>query len=809
MLKIRLFCLTSLFLFFTIAAFAQQAATIKGYISTSDGKPAAYVSVGLKGKGIGSTSAEDGTFTLDRVKPGTYVIRTSGVGLISSEKNITVSAGEILNINFTLKENADQLKEVNISSNKRNKYATKESNYVAKLPLKNLENPQVYTTISKELMEEQIVTNFNDALKNTPGLDKSWTSTGRPGDGATYYNLRGFTTQVSLIDGIAGLTNGDLDPSNIETIEVIKGPSGTLYGGAITNFGGLINVVTKKPLDTVGGSFSYNTGSFGLNRLTADVYGPIDKDKNLLFRLNGAYTKQNSWQDAGFGKTTFIAPALEYRINDKLKLNLGAEFYNYEGTNPLMVFLNRGRQLIARTPDELNFDFGKSYTSNDLTFKTPTVNVHGQLTYKLSDEWVSQTNFSQNSRQSKGNYQYVMFLGTTDDVLSRYVALQNSTSTAADVQQNFIGDFKIAGLRNRMIIGLDYLNQKTNNSNSPYILYDLVNTVGNAPNYSNISKGQVDAKIVAGTTPTGFTANSKTITTTKVYSAYASDVLNFTDALSAMLSLRIDRFDNKGTYNQTTGAVSGDYLQTSISPKFGLVYSIIKDQVSVFGNYMNGFRNVAPVVQPLADVSGTFKPQQANQFEGGVKADLFHNKLNITASYYNIDVKNMIRQEAIIRNGVNYNINVQDGTQLSKGFELSLNANPIQGLNLVAGYSHNNSKMTQSDPSVEGRRPVSAGPEDMVNAWLSYTLTMGKLQGLGFGFGGNYLSENLITNSSFTGVFTLPAYTVLNATAFYNKNRYRIGLKVDNLSDKRYYKGWTTVEAQTPRSFVANITYKF
>ncbi|WP_262895693.1 TonB-dependent receptor domain-containing protein [Pedobacter endophyticus] len=169
----------------------------------------------------------------------------------------------------------------------------------------------------------------------------------------------------------------------------------------------------------------------------------------------------------------------------------------------------------------------------------------------------------------------------------------------------------------------------------------------------------------------------------------------------------------------------------------------------------------------------------------------------------------MTRSESITRDGTNYNITVQDGTQLSKGFELSLNANPIQGLNFVAGYSHNNSKMTKSAPSVEGRRPVAAGPEDMVNAWLSYTLTTGKLEGLGFGFGGNYNSENVITNTVATGTFTLPAYTVLNATAFYNKNRYRLGLKVDNLSNKDYYKGWTTVEAQMPRSLTANVTFKF
>jgi len=804
MKRILPFFLTLFTTLLTLTSFAQQFSTISGTVTTSDGKPAQYISVGLKGKSLGNITDENGNYQITKIKAGTYIIRTSAVGLKSEERTITISEGQSITLNFSLAENEGQLKEVNINSRKTNKFATKASTYVAKLPLKNLENPQVYTTIPKELMEEQMVTNFSDALKNTPGLDKLWTSTGRGGDGASYYNLRGFTTQASIIDGVAGLTNGDLDPSNIETIEVIKGPSGTLYGGALTNFGGLINIVTKKPLDTLGGSISYNTGSFGLNRLTADFSTPVNKSKNLLFRVNAAHTKQNSWQDAGFSTSTFVAPALEYRINENLKLNLGAEFYNYEGTNPLMVFLNRSRQLIARTPDELNFDFGRSFTSNDLTIKTPTRNVHGQLTYKISEEWTSQTNFSQSNRKSIGYYQYVMYLGATDDLLSRYINIQNSTSTSADIQQNFIGDFKIAGLRNRMIIGLDYLNQKTDNSNSPYILFDNINSVNIPSSYVNLSKAAVDARI--GATTAGF---AKTSNTSKVYSAYASDVLNITDAFSAMFSVRVDRFDNKGTYNQANGTLIGDYKQTAVSPKFGLVYEIVKDQVSVFGNYMNGFRNVATVTQPLADISGVFKPQQANQIEGGVKVDLFRNKLNFTASYYDISVSNITRPESIVRDGQTYNITVQNGTQLSKGFELSLNANPVQGLNFVAGFSHNDSKLTKSSPNDEGRRPVGAGPEDMINAWLSYTLTSGKLEGLGFGFGGNYNSDNIITNTLATGIFTLPSYTVLNATAFYSKNRYRLGLKVDNLSDVKYYKGWTTVEQQMPRSLVANISFKF
>ena len=121
-------------------------------------------------------------------------------------------------------------------------------------------------------------------------------------------------------------------------------------------------------------------------------------------------------------------------------------------------------------------------------------------------------------------------------------------------------------------------------------------------------------------------------------------MLNITDQLLLMLSLRVDRFDNKGTYNQRTAASTGAYAQTAFSPKLGMLYAVIKDRLSVFGNYMNGFRNVAAVTQPDGSVSN-FTPQQANQWEGGVKADLFNHKLTATLSYYDIYVTDVTRAD--------------------------------------------------------------------------------------------------------------------------------------------------------------------
>lgn len=793
-------------LFFSTTATAQQQSAVKGKVVTAEGKIAEDISVQLLETKQTVATDKKGEYKITDVKPGRYTLRASSIGLVPVEKQITIGMEE-LEQNFTLLESFSELKEIVITTGKKNKFASKKSNVVAKMPLNYLENPQVYTSIPKVLFVEQMITDIGFALKNSAGLYKINNNRGINIDGASYYSLRGFRTEVSMMDGLPAQTNGEIDPSNIEKVEVIKGPSGTLFGGAVTSFGGLINLVTKKPVDTLGGEIAYTGGTFGLNRLTLDVYGPASKDKKLLFRLNGAYQYQGSFQDAGFRKSVFFAPVIEYNASDRLKLSLNTSFYTAEATSPSVVFLNRTRQFIAKTPQELNFDWKRSYTSNDLTMKTPTVNIQGKIDYKLSDNWTSQTVYSSNNRRSSGFYQYQFIRGaTSDEMVERNISLQNSSNIATNIQQNFMGDFKVAGLRNRLVVGLDYLNQKINNNFSPYILFDNVSALQADNKYVTISRPAVEAKLASSTS-----APTKTESISNVYSAYASNILNVTDKLLAILSLRVDRFQNKGTLNQATNdyVANSKYMQTAVSPKFGLVYQVVKDEISIFGNYMNGFRNVAPVSQPLADISGTFKPQQANQFEAGVKMDLFRNRLSLTASYYDIKVKNTIRTEVWVRENVNYNITVQNGNQNSKGFEVEVIANPFAGLNIIAGYGYNDSKLTKSSVALEGRRPAEAGPAYLANLWMSYTLDQGSLKGLGLGFGGNYVGKHLTANSAVTGIFTLPAYTLINATAFYDAKRYRLGLKVDNLTDRLYFTGQGVINPQMPRSVSANITVKF
>ncbi|MBS7254982.1 TonB-dependent receptor [Flavobacterium branchiicola] len=811
------------------SALAQQKATIKGQISLTNNHAADNVSIVLKGTKIGTNTDNDGNYEIKNVKPGNYILRISAVGFTSKEKSITLNGGDEIVENFTISSNSEQLDEIVINGvAKKNTFTRKESQQVSRLPLKNLENPQVYSTITGELLKEQVVTNIDDALKNAPGITQLWSSTGRAGDGAGYFSLRGFAVQPTMINGLPGLTNGSLDPANIDRIEVIKGPSGTLFGSSLISYGGLINITTKRPYDHFGGEINYTTGSYGLNRVTADINTPLDEEHKVNLRVNAAYHNEESFQDAGFKKSFFIAPSLSYQVNDRLSFLINTEFMNSEATNPTMLFFDRGAPLRVHNVKELGYDNKRSYTSNELTLKTPSFSLQAQMNYKLSDQWTSQTVVSRGSSKSEGYYTYLYESTrfypsiTKGVVLGRSLNYQNATDLTTDIQQNFIGDFKIGKMRNRMVVGVDYFNRTQNDNGTGYVtngdvyignddlktVNDSVFKIFNPKNYitngdsGKLSKAGVDALLA------GENANHNK-TKQEVYSAYVSNVLNITPALSAMASLRVDRFMNSGDVT-----ISEDnFNQTSFSPKFGIVYQPIIDKVSIFANYMDGFTNTAPKSDRVNGnpVPRTFDPEHANQFEVGTKLNIFKDKLYATFSYYDIKVTDQVYSiysdsgNPAIPNQTSY----QDGAQRNKGFEAEIVSNPITGLNLVFGYSYNDALLTAGDPDFVGHRPESAGPQNLANFWASYKFTQGDLQGFGLGFGGNYASENKIMNRTVTGAFTIPSYTVLNSSVFYGTEKYTLTLKLDNIANVDTYDGWSTLHPRNMRSLAASFSYRF
>lgn len=803
----KLFCILTL-LFISRVTLAQNGA-ISGTVKDNDQLPLWGVNVSLVNTPKGAQTNEAGAFEISNIANGDYILSVSYLGYRTREIPISISNNKTVDLDIILYEGNEILSEVTVQG-RTNKFSRKKTAYVAKLPLKDIENTQVYSTVTNEILKSQIVTNFDDALKNATGVEQLWTSTGRGGDGAGYYSLRGFSIQPQLVNGLPGLTNGTINPANIERIEVLKGPSATLFGNAVSSYGGLINVVTKKPYVGTGGELSFTSGTYGLNQIVGDFNTPLSRADNLYFRLNTAYTTEESFQDAGFRKSFFIAPSLSYKVNNRLSFSFYGEITQAEQTNPTFLFLNRSAPTVASNLEELGYNNKLSFTSNDLSLQNPTQNYRIEMDYKLSDSWQSQTLLSKSSTSTKGYYSYLFDYGILEgNTYTRFINKQNANTQTTDIQQNFIGDFKLASLRNRMVIGIDYFNETQTNNSTGYAFYGNITPNGGSNGDDPFTQEVEDDLFPLSTSGVDAALASQGVSNVKskyhIYSLYASDVINFTDNLSAMIGLRVDHFDNEGSL-QNQG---DDFDQTTLSPKFGLLYQPIKDRLSIFGNYQNGFTNVAP--QLVGDPNEgpqtlkTFDPEQANQIEFGFKTNLFDNRLNATVSYYDIKVI-----DRVITDPSSPFNRIQGGEVVSSGFEIEINANPVNGLDVRAGFSNNDSETTKSDNAqILNRRPLEAGPETLYNFWANYEFQEGALNGFGMGLGFNGASERFAINYESTGEFILPSYTIANASLYFQSVNYRIGLKLNNAFNKEYYKGWTTINPQQPRALLANFSYRF
>ncbi|KOP37419.1 TonB-dependent siderophore receptor [Flavobacterium sp. WLB] len=781
--------LTKVFLAFLIVFFCSEAAfsqsalgTISGKAILKDGNPLQGAVVKISELNKTTTTDSDGTYLLKNIPFGTYLVEIKLNGYESAPASVLVDQNNANpTLDFELAYTSQKLEEVIVSSG-GNRFARKESEEVSKMKLKNMENPQVYSIVSKELMKEQVITDYNSAFKNIPGAGISEVRN----QGRSTNISRGFVTPQLVRNGVGSFTYNSIDPSNLERIEVIKGPSATLFGSTISSFGGLFNRVTKKPFDFFKGEVSYSAGDWDLNRFTADINTPINDDKTALFRINTALHSERSFQDAGFNKSFFIAPSFSYQVNERLTLLIDAEFSASKGVSPMRLAPFTGAGATAHSIEEMEIPYKLSFANNTVNYTAQQYNIFAQLKYQISEEWTSQTIISRTRSSSEGYT--VALTAMSNETLRQQVTNQDFPYYGTDIQQNFNGDFKIGNLRNRVVAGLDFYSVRATR-NDATVNMPAVNfrTPGDAYNNFTIDKIK---PLFAAATYTNYTSNNE-----RTYSAYISDVLNITDRLIVMAGLRADRYINKGLYYPATNTTTGNYNQTAFSPRFGAVYQIVKDKISVFSNYMNGFNNVGG-----SDFNGdVFKPNHANQLEGGFKFDF--SKISATLSYYNIEVTNITRNDPD-----HANFQIQDGTQLSKGFEAELIANPIKGLNIVAGYTYNDSRLSKSNPSTNGLRPTTAGSPTTANLWASYRLTQGAASGLGFGVGGIYGSKYFQTNTA-AFKFQIPEYTVLDASVFYDRPKYRLGLKVDNLTNEKYWS--YRLAAQNPTRVTGNITFKF
>ncbi|MDQ0066920.1 TonB-dependent siderophore receptor [Chryseobacterium lathyri] len=720
-------------------------------------------------------------------------------------KNVLICASMLGSMLTFAQEKKDSTNSKNIEEVIINKMVKKlDTESSNKMPVKFIENPQVYSSIDKGILENENIFTVDDAYRNVTGLQKMWNPTGRAGDGGSFFVLRGFPSQASTRNGLVAPVTSTIDAINVETLEFLKGPVGTLYGSTVASYGGLINRVTKKPQQNFIGAVSASAGSYNTYRATADINAPITK--NLLFRVNTAYTNEGNFTktNAGNQYTTF-APSLTWNVSDKVQLNVDYElFQNRVAANPYYFYLS------PKTLNEINnmkdlekaagLDYKESYTGNDLYMTARNSNIFGNVKWKINDNITSNTYINNSDSYSDGYNPY--FSISYDNASSSYWVKRADQSTNKSkkswfqIQQNFNLNYDFSnGMKNKTVVGFDYMRT------TERLRYKYLNTY-----FDIVAPSGADYSGMNATALTALYADTNKFSTydylsdLNTYSGYVSNLFTPIANLHIMAGLRYENNDYLGgmigPYSKPT--FNPAFNQSAFSPKAGIVYEIVPEKFSVFGNYQNSFKSNGYYTYNVAGDMALSDPERGNQFEGGFKASLFKNRFNATISYYNIKVKNQLLNTGEYTAAFAV-VQKQAASTLSKGFELEVNAYLVKGFSLVGGLAYNDTVDESTDT-----RPTTAGSFWNANFNLAYQFVDGKVKGLGFGFGGNYASDNNVT-----GDFILPKYFVLNANAFYDAKRFRIGVKVDNFTNEHYWTGYSTANPQKLANFLGTIAYKF
>jgi iron complex outermembrane receptor protein len=802
-----------LMLFGSAVLFAQERGGVSGTISLSGNTPAENISVALKGTVHSSVSNAQGRYEIKNVKPGTYTIRVSSIGITPMENTVTVTAGQTTTQDFALNESAEQLNEVVIEQTK-NKYKTDKTSSDLRLTTPILEIPQNIQVVSGQTLKDQQVISMSDGvIRNVSGATRleHW------GDLYTNITMRGsqiqaFRNGFNVVSSFWGPLTEDM--SFVDHIEFVKGPAGFMLANGDPS--GLYNVVTKKPTGETKGEVNFTMGSFDLFRTSLDLDGKLSKDGKLLYRLNLSAQNKGSHRPFEHNDRYVIAPVISYQIDDQTKVT--AE-YNYQRANMTEI----GSYYVFGTD-------GYATAPRDFTMTQPGIpdtkiddhSVYVKLEHNFDDNWklTAQASYFKYLQEGYSSWPSAVgpgekdldYDGIMDGTLDageiiRNVAIWDAESTMKLGQVFINGKLQTGPVSHKILAGLDlgdkdYMADWTQSHDldtfdNPFLV--------SAPYYGAPVTGY---PVFDRTTPLSERAIANYSTMGSRYSAgYVQDELGF--------------FENKlrltlaGRYTYVSqSAWGGEPISDKhLSPRVGLSYSI-DDHTSVYALYDQAFTPQSGLMRN----GGTVKPLTGNNREIGIKRDWFNGAWSTTLSAYSILKKNELMTDPDNEPGQNYSIVF--GERTAKGIEFDVRGKIIDGLNVVANYAFTESivsKVNNPDLGIKEGDIVPGYSKHVANAWLSYTMQGGKLKGLGASAGFTFLGGRQ-TDTWAPGADKLPDYFRFDGGLSYETGKIKITGNMFNILNKYLYSGsyyqstnvtgyyWQT---EPPRNVRLGITYKF
>lgn len=636
-------------------------------------------------------------------------------------------------------------------------------------PLRDV--PQSVVTIPRQLLDDRAAVTLNDALRMVPGITLGAGEFSWQGNNP---NIRGFNSRNDMfLDGMRDFGSYPRDPFNLETIEVLQGPSSTIFGRGST--GGVINQASKQPMLRPLTAVSFNGGNDDTLRATADIGRPLPKlGPGAALRVNAmAHQSDVAGRDGAHSERYGVAPSLSLGLDGPTRLTLS---YLHQSTDDRPDYgLPWFNGVPAPVPRNNFYGFYSDYLKTDADILSADVThvvsenrtLHGQLrdarytresrlTEPLIAAGVPPTMPPANVSVTRN-----VFIGESEETMTQAQGDVSLRFTSGRFEHAFVSGFELAhetsGPSFGFGVGVPPTNLLQPNPNEPFTATSTA------------------ARLVADTSAESI-------------ALYALDTLKLTERWQLTAGLRWDRFD--ADYQATRFALDGSVTSSEtiertddeLSYRLGVVYKP-RESGSI---YLAGGTSFNPSAEALSFITSGralgignafLAPEENRSVEVGTKWDLANDTLSVNAALFRIEKTN-----ARVPDPASPGFNMLAGAHRVDGYAVTLVGRVGARWQLSTGYTHLDSKVIESAPgAAPAGSPLPGAPEDTFSAWAAYNVS----QRFEVGMGARYVSEQLAQNVP--PIKSVDDYWAFDAMGKYHvSNSITLKLNLTNLGDEYY-----------------------
>jgi len=660
---------------------------------------------------------------------------------------------------------APTLKPVTINAGMDDSYSPAASSTATKgsAPLRDI--PQAINVVPEQLLRDQGARSMQDALRNVPGVVFS------SGDGQRdQVVIRGFTAiSDQFLDGVRDDALYFRDLSNIQTVEVLKGPAAVLYGRGSS--GGLINRVTKKPAfnDTTG-EITLGAGSNGYKRTTADLNAAVSD--SVAFRLNAALEDSDSYRDQQFTKRHSIAPSIAFKFSPDTDLLLQYTHARDKRLTDFGIPSLNGKP----APVPASTYYGSSNAAQDDTTTSQMQTLSATFNHRFNDAW-SVRNTSRAYSYELDRYNTLPG-GTTNPVdltVGRIRSFVLRDETGVFNQTDFTYKTSLGGIKQEWLMGLELGQQKRRSESVSGGLVDrisILNPGSTPPPAIPASAYGADNAIPSHTVQ-------------DVAGVYVQNQLTLTPQWKALAGVRYDSFKQSTSFDRKLAPLSR--TDTALSPRAGLVWQPSETQ----SYYLSMSRSFQPSGEAfaLAASNAANEAEITQNREIGAKLDFLDGAFSVTGALFNLERSNIKNTDP-----ANPALQINVGKQRTNGLELTASGKLPGHWDVSAGYAFLAGRMVESVARTSSSQlptvsVASLGKEPALTAQHSGFLWGMKNLGefgkgrISLGGGVNYMGERF---ASLTNLVTLPAYLTADLAGSYKTKAYDIDVNLKNITNKEH-----------------------